>query len=245
MKGKYVVTVLALFATALLIVPTAARAGTNLGMQMSADSSTVTICDNNVNYSGCTGNASDVNPASGQITYIGGVGSHWTSNVTSGFGPPFEQYAPFLDISTFDASTGGGGSALTVLLSVSNVTSLTGLYEVINHIGGTNSASGTTVTTQAFLSTTTTFCGSTLCGTALTPLLSLTGASYSGSTNQANLFPGGPYSVTLAITIDSHGLADTTSFDNELDIPEPATLSVLGASLLGLGTGIRRKLTKA
>jgi hypothetical protein len=52
----------------------------------------------------------------------------------------------------------------------------------------------------------------------------------------------GPFSLTLAVTIDSHGQIDTTSFDNEFDIPEPAALSLLGSGLLGLGFALRKKL---
>jgi len=55
----------------------------------------------------------------------------------------------------------------------------------------------------------------------------------------------GPYSVTLELTIDSHGLDENETGDARLDIPEPATLSVLGAGLLAFGTGLRKRLLRA
>jgi hypothetical protein len=247
MSGKYQTLFLAFVAMALVAAPIAARAGTNLGMQLTAaspDPGQATLCDNNINYAGCTMTASDLNPALGQITFIGAVGTAWTSNVTSGFGPPFEQYMPLLDISSFNASVGAGGGALTVLLSVSGLTSPNGLQTFLNSMGGTNSAAGTTVTTQAWLSNANVaFCASAACGgVALTPAQMLTGAAFSGLASGSALLGSGPYAITLAVTIDSHGLADTTSFDDSLSLPEPAMLSLLGSGLLGFGLAFRKLL---
>jgi hypothetical protein len=230
----------------LMAASTAAWAGTNLGLQLTAaapDPGQATLCDNNTNFAGCTGNASDLNPGLGQITFIGGVGA-WTSNVTSGFGPPFQMLPNLLDISTFSASTAGGG-ALTVLLSVTGLTSPTGLQTFLASIGGTNSASGTTITTQAFYSSSNTaFCAGG-CGVAITPVLSMTGAAFSGLASGSALLSSGTYALTLAVTIDSHGAADTTSFDDSLALPEPVSLSMLGSGLLGFGMAFRKKLLRA
>ena len=82
MRGKFKGTILALSALVLLMASTSMWAGTNLGLQLTAaspDPGQATICDNNINFpaEGCVGTASDLNPALGQITFIGGVGS-WT-----------------------------------------------------------------------------------------------------------------------------------------------------------------------
>jgi hypothetical protein len=246
MNRKLQLLLPALVVGLLMAASTAAWAGTNLGMQLTAaapDPGSATICDNNINFAGCTGNASDLNSAPGAITFIGGVGS-WTSNVTSGFGPPMENLVPLLDISSFNATVGAGGGPLTVLLSVTGLTGPTGLQTFLNTFGGTNSAAGTTVTTQAFLSNANiAFCAQG-CGTAITPALMLSGAAFSGSSSGSALLGSGPFAITLAVTINTDGAADTTSFDDSLALPEPAELSLLGSGLLGFGMVFRRKLLR-
>ena len=248
MKGKYTVTFVALFACSLLIAPIAARADTNLGLQISSGAVTETLCDNNVDFTGCTHNANDVNGASGGVQFVGSV-DKWTMNSDAGLGPPFENLKPLLDIAYSQAQTTGGESPVSVTLSVIGLNSPTfpiGLLQALQKLNGNGENNTTTTTLQAWLDPTNhVFCGAS-CGTAipLTSLLSFTSDSYAGkSTGMANS-GSGPYSITLTLTIDAMGLAETETGDAQLDIPEPATLSVLGAALLGLGTGIRRKLTK-
>ncbi len=237
---------LAAIAVALLILPVSMRASTNLGMQMSSGSSTATICDNNINFPGCTGNASDLNPALGEITFIGAVGN-WASNVTSGFGPPYETLVPLLDISSFSATASAGAGPMTILLSVAGLTGPSGLQTFLNSIGGTNSFAGTTVTTQAWLSNSNIpFCGSGCAGAiALTPLITASGGAFSAITNGSALLGSGPFAITLEVVINTGGQADTTSFDDSLALAEPATLSVLGSGLFGFGLAFRRWLLRA
>jgi len=242
---KSKVGLLAALAVALLILPVSMQAGTNLGMQLSSSPGSATVCDNNINFPGCTGNSSDLNPALGQITFLGAVGG-WSSNVTSGFGPPFEYLVPLLDISSFNATAGAGAGPMTVLLSVTGLTGPSGLQTFLNSIGGTNSAPGTIVTTQAWLSNSNTaFCASTSCGVAVTPLITSTGAAFSGMTNGSALLGSGPFAITLEVVINTGGRADTTSFDDSLALPEPATLSMLGSGLFGFGLAFRKLLLGA
>jgi hypothetical protein len=246
MKGKYQIVLLALFAMTLLIVPTAARAGTNLGMQLSSTPDSFTLCDNNVNFTGCTSNTSDLNPGAGAITFIGAVGG-WNSNVTSGFGPPSLNLPELMDLNNISLST-NGASPLTLTLTLTGLTGPLGNLQFLNAIGGTNSGANVDVTVGAWLSqSNTAFCTNGGCGTQfISQSFHTSGGTNWGGTALGSANTGaGPYSVTLAITIDSHGGSDTTSFDDELFIPEPATLSVLGAGLLALGTGLRKKLLRA
>jgi hypothetical protein len=248
MRGKYQVVLLALFAMSLLIVPTAARAGTNLGMQLSSGSTTDTLCDNNVNFSGCTSNTPDGQPGTlGIITFVGPVGG-WNLNSTTGLGPPQTTLPLLLEFNNTSVSTNNGASPITLMLTLTNLTGPLGNLAVLNNMTGNSTVSGTSVTVQTWLSTTNTaFCASSTCsggsGTLLTNK-TYTGLNFGSLLSGAGATGSGPYSVTLAITIDSHGLADTTSFDDFLSVPEPATLSVLGAGLLALGTGLRKKLIR-
>lgn len=52
--------------------------------------------------------------------------------------------------------------------------------------------------------------------------------------------PGGAYSVTQRILISSTLTGQTSSGDNELQVPEPATLSLLGLALAGVAAHRRR-----
>jgi hypothetical protein len=126
------------------------------------------------------------------------------------------------------------------------VTGLTGPLgsnlSFLNNIAGTSNLASTTISVGVWLSAgNTAFCTNTGCGTKIISQ-SFTGTNWGGTLGGSGNTGTGPYSVTLAVTFDSHGLADHSSFDDELTIPEPATLSVLGAGLLALGTGLRKKL---
>ncbi len=220
----------------LLLMSSTMWASTNLGLQLSSTPDTAT-CEYNTPAPGCG------YPMPGEITFSGPVGQ-WSTNGVFAFGPPYEMLVPLLDVTSFNATTGGNAPVLTILLSVSGVTSFQGVLAAIDSIGGTNNNPGTTITTQGWLSAANTqFCASTSCGgVAITPLLSVTGRNYNGTAVGSYNFPNSPFAITLAITIDSHGAADQTSFDNEFDIPEPASLSLLGSGLLGFGMMFRRKL---
>ncbi len=247
MKGKYVVVFLALFACSLLMVPTSARAATNLGFQISAGASNVTLCDNDINFTGCTeSGGTDANNTFGAITFIGALGG-WNLNVDTGTGPPLNGLLPLLDI-TYTAVTTGTTDKLTMNLSVIGLNSPNfplGLLNAMQILSGNGQQTTTTVTLQAFLDPMNrAFCGAG-CGTSLADLINTTGSKHYDLSSMGSALTGtGPYSVDLELTIDSHGLRENETGDSQLDIPEPATLSVLGAALLGLGTGIRRKLTK-
>lgn len=244
MDGKRHLISLAVLILALLTFPTTIQAGTNLGLQLTSSPGQATICDNNVNYPGCTGNASDLNPALGAITFIGAVGN-WTMNVTSGFGPPMEQLTPLLDISSFNATAAAGAGPMTVLLSVSGMTSPNGFQQFMNMIGGTNSYAATIITTQAWYSANNTpFCVSTSCGVAIGSVLTVTGGAFSGESSGSAILGSGPYAITLEVTINTGGNADTTSFDDSL-LPEPTTLSLLGSGLFGFGMAFRKMLLRA
>jgi hypothetical protein len=210
--------------------------GTNLGMQLTTVGGQAIICDSNINFPGCTGNALDLNPTPGAITFIGAVGD-WDMNVTSGFGPPYETTSPLLDVSTFDATSSTGAGALTILLSVTGLIGPTDpLGEILasDAIGGTNSVGSTNITTQTWLSSSDmAFCDSTSCGSLLNQA-TYSGATFGGTNYASGSTGAGPYSLTVVVTVDSGGAADTTSFDNSVSVPEPSSISLVLSSLAAL-----------
>ena len=63
--------------------------------------------------------------------------------------------------------------------------------------------------------------------------------SYSNSGGLPTL--AGPYSLTMASWINHTGAKQTSSFDFEITIPEPATLVLMGIGLLGLALSAKRR----
>jgi hypothetical protein len=247
MRGKYQLVLLALFAMTLLILPTAARAGTNLGMQTSSGATTNTLCDNDINFAGCTFNTNDANATLGAVTYVGGIGG-WNVVVATGAAAPVLSMPELMDLNSITVSTNGSATPLTLTLTLTGLTTPLGNLPLFNSIGGTSSGN-VGITINGWLSqTNTAFCTSGACGTNFfTQSFNLTGTGtpFSGTKGGFATSGSGPYSLTLQITVDGHGSPATVSFDDELFVPEPATLSVLGAGLLALGTGLRKKLLRA
>jgi hypothetical protein len=247
MRGKYQVVLLALLAFGLLIAPLTARAGTNDGTDMVLQLCSGGSCSTTFNDAGSGFLAFNTSIGQWNIN----AGNALGSDGSSGIGLP-----NLMDLSSLDATTSGGGTglnALTLQLSMKGLTAQQ-VVSVLNAIGGTNNSTGlVTVTTQAFLSTaaggTQTFCNTGVSGcTALTSLLSLSttgqGQEFAGHNSGILSGVGATYSLTLDVTISSAN-ADNSSFDDNLTmVPEPATLSVLGAGLLALGTGLRKKLSR-
>jgi hypothetical protein len=242
MKQKAVLIVLALFACGVLMAPSQARADTDLGLQLSSNGVTQTTCDQDMDFTGCTHNSGDANPVAGVVTFVGSV-DKWTINVATGTGSPVFSLPDLMDLNDISVTGGNGNKALTLILTQTFLTAPLTNADVLNTLGGTSSIGGTTVSVQSWFSASNkAFCTDTTCGAKVTDQ-SFSGKAFSGMTSGIASATG-PYSITMVITIDSQGNADTTSFDSMLQIPEPATLSVLGAGLLAFGTGLRRKLAR-
>jgi hypothetical protein len=151
----------------------------------------------------------------------------WDINLTTGFsaGPG----NPIMDLSSFDATSGVGAAPLEVELSDNGFSAGASLFSLTSS-GHTVSGSGTATYSAYFDAGNTDFAKTTLIGT-LGPFSGL----YATSTTGAGT-TGTPYSLTedLVLTAGASGVRWSTD-SSITDAPEPASLTLLGSALLGLG----------
>jgi hypothetical protein len=149
-----------------------------------------------------------------------------------------------LDLFNLAITSGAGGGTLTIMLTEINIPVPLGSSIFQTNIGGSQSAGSsldyTTCMDPANHNGTSYGCGA---GTNQIGHFHFTSQAYSGSSSVLGTNTG-VYSVTELVTLVM-GANNTTSFDAIDQVPEPATLSVLGFGLFALGTGLRRKLSGA
>ena len=179
--------------------------------------------------------AGDFNGASDVVTWIGNLGA-WTLNVTTGVSDRLPKI--HLDLNSINSSNGlasSGPGTLTILFTDTDF-SLDGASNAAIAVGG---VTGGSVEYSTFYDPNNVAFNTT--GSAVQLGATLTGAGAFSGTSSGVLPSDGAFSLTQKAVI-SHPTAGFTSFNYEITVPEPSTLALLTAALLGGAFAFRRRL---
>jgi hypothetical protein len=142
---------------------------------------------------------------------------------------------PSVDLASIDVSSSSGGT-LVVTFSANDFTTPTGAANWLSQFSGNFPFGSATVTQQTYLDTTNTLLGT---GTALATLTSAT--TPFGLTSVNDAATSGPFAITEVFTITTLGAAQVSLDGSVVYAPEPASLALLGAGMLGLAAFSRRR----
>jgi hypothetical protein len=174
-------------------------------------------------------------------TYFQSVGSsplvvtQTIGNFTSAVEIGTTTTAPSIDLASVDVSSSAGGT-LVVSFSANGFSTPFGAANWLSQFSGNIIFGSATVTQQTYLDTT-----DTLLGTD-TPLGTLTTASTPfGLADVTGATTSGLFAITEIFTITTTGPAQVSLDGSVVYAPEPASLALLGAGMLGLAALSRRK----
>jgi len=179
------------------------------------------------------GSIVSVASGSGSASFSGSYGT-FVLNLVDGLGtPPLPE--PQLDSSSIDVSSSASGT-LTVYVTESGVSSVTGVNNFLSGFTMNILTSGWTVTESTYVDL----------GNGVFAITSPLGSQVFtgiGSASSINATPslGSPFSETEVFTISANGTGQSNATITMQRVPEPATLSLLGMGLLSL-LGLRKKV---
>lgn len=167
----------------------------------------------------------------GFVNLIAGVGA-WNFNVVTGLANPAIGTPEVYGLHLNSVNAGGGTGTLTVMITDTNLTKFNAPF--MTSLGGVTGGHASFATYMSASNT----------EFSLDTLLSTSG-NYSGAfsdTDSGNI--NGlisPYSWTMVANITHDQKWNISSFDYEVKVPEPMTLALFGAGLIGMGLIGRRK----
>jgi len=211
-----------------------------IGMTATAQALTLTLEQGSNIVSVTDGSAIDTKTTTGIIGWSGTLGTFDLDISTTGYSQPVfgSSTLAYMDLLAGALTSASGGGTLKITLADTNfnldlMPGISPNAEALASIGGTISGLGS-VTYNTYYN-----------GTLLTSVSGLTGTSFQ-SDEYKLLDVVNPFALSLELLITHEGAANTT-FDSKLEViptPEPGTIVLLGAGLLGLGIYGRRRAKK-
>lgn len=140
-----------------------------------------------------------------------------------------------LDLSSFNMSSSAGGT-LIVTLSADGFTTPVGAANWLSQFSGNSFQGSADVTLQTYLA-------SALMGTdtLLGTLTTSTSNSTFGLSNTNFATTVDPFALTEVLTIVTPGASRLSMDASVVNVPEPASLTLLGSAMIGIGALARRK----
>jgi hypothetical protein len=165
------------------------------------------------------------------LTVVQSIGN-FTTTVNTGTATTL----PAIDLSSVDIVSSAGGT-LIITLSAKDFTNAIGARNWLTQFSGNFVSGAATVSLATYLDNTDTLFG---IGTALS-VLTDTATPFALSNIHAASVTSSPFALTEVLTITTTGAAHVSLDGSITDAPEPASIAVLGAGLVGIGAVSRRR----